>query len=375
MLTFVSSVSAVVSEAVGASQAAGVPQVGLMQPPPGLENHNRSDAPPCVDGRLLDKANTRPDVRVMVLLAEPRTGSSLMSSLIAESADVLPLFELFNNLAHLNVFDSSLHETVTMWLRQDLAREDSPPLTTDELTNAIGDRPMDAVDSAIRLAQVRGQRWLSFKTFGNNCLGHFRPAMLRLAARSDVSMVHLRRNMFQSLTSEAKIKAGCEQYVGGNQTVASSCKVPIDIRELPDIFSDEVRRSACHMTLMEAAGGARRSTVVYHDLDVAPTMTAKHELAVRKCQQAANPHTFCASKPQKWRTADIYGTAQDAVKELSKKVSNYEQVRGFVASQKRSLCREAFHSAEWTDTIGGSEEELQKLTAWCVANPDFDVLD
>lgn len=369
MLSFVSSVSAMVPEAVGAPQATGVSQV-LVPPMAILGNQNRSSAPQCVDGRLVGR-----DVRLMVLLAEPRTGSSLMSSLIAESPDVLPLFELFNNLAHLNVFDAHLHEKVTAWLREDLAPEGSPPLTMDELSKAILDRPMDAISSATRLAQERGQHWLSFKTFGNNCLGHFRPALLHLAARSDVSMVLLRRNIFQSLTSEAKIEAGCEEYVGGNLSAASSCKVPINIRGLPEAFTDEVRRGACQMTLMEATGGARRSTIVYHELDVAPTMEAKHELAVRRCQKASAPNAFCESKPQRWRTADVYGSPQDAVKELSKKVSNYEQVRGFVAAQKRSLCREAFYSAEWTDVMGSSGEELQKLTAWCVQNPDFDVLD
>ena len=48
-------------------------------------------------------------------------GSSAFSSLLAESPDVLPLFEFFNReapLAHLNVFSPKIKEETVQWLQQ-----------------------------------------------------------------------------------------------------------------------------------------------------------------------------------------------------------------------------------------------------------------
>ena len=148
----------------------------------------------CHKGKSLDSSPPR----IMVLLSEPRTGSSLASSLIAESPDALPLFEIFNKFAHLDVFSKDLHGEVLKWL-SGLLSPHGGNLSMPQLWDKIMDDPMEVINATLRLATARNQHWVTFKTFGNNCLGHFRPAMLWLADHPDVSMVWLRRNIFHSM--------------------------------------------------------------------------------------------------------------------------------------------------------------------------------
>ena len=99
-------------------------------------------------------------------------------------------------------------------------------------------------------------------------------------------------------------------------------------------------------------------------------MSAKHDLVMRRCREAAAPATFCSFHGGT-QTADHY-EVQDASSRLRERVSNYRELERHFSSRRRlKLCKDAFLHEDWPP--GDAQHELDKLAAWCYTQEDFDL--
>ena len=99
-----------------------------------------------------------PDVDLLPLLTQPRSGSSLLMSLIGESNQVIELQEMFNCFSHA----PAQRDLIRFFGKALLANESAGHRAVND---AVNNNPNGAVEVAARCAEVFGKHAVAFKSF------------------------------------------------------------------------------------------------------------------------------------------------------------------------------------------------------------------
>ena len=298
-------------------------------------------------------ARAAKDSVLLLLLCQPRYGSSLIESIIGESPEVLELQEMFNFFAHSPV--SSLAKT---YFAYHLLGNRS---ATKEATNAaIASDRAAAVGIAARMARAMRKRAVTFKMFGCD-----KTASTIFSNYSQDSVaILLERNVFSARVSAIAIHKGCSSFQGRDSTGCKPRIVPSEIE--PDLI-DYIHRDCCHRAAVGAEPFARVpglhvARFRYEELD-GKRIAEQFALVQRRLRTASAK--ALAPYRSNGMTARTYHQ-QDKNHSLSD-IRNLGGLQAWYTTEKRNeICRTAMASCRSSPNAKSATE--QAMVDWCASN-------
>lgn len=283
------------------------------------------------------------------MITDLRSGSSVTMSLLGESHQVLPLFEVFNDFAHLNIYartSPGLTNQLFGFLKatrfgchQPMCNESH--VTLSSLSRSARQYPDEFVSSIQAFAQRGHKQFVTFKVFEANLRNDRIFSMLEHVARyPGNAILVLNRNVFQKKVSEIEIGACTGKgdvgagFVGRDN---SACVVALPLKTAEEGWRNMADTLARQRWLLMQAN-ARPAIVRYEELRQLNTSEQKIALLTRVLSRATDGR-FCAYRPRGW--SDENYNVQDTRTTLRSRISNYAELAAWFTVQRRQeLCTE-----------------------------------
>ena len=264
---------------------------------------------------------------ILLMLTAPRSGSSYLMSLLGESPEVLPLFELFNDLAHLNIYSSELRDVAIRHLHAEFGTHSDFGLRA-----AMAADPLHAVSAARRLAALQGKRWLAFKIFDWQLTGAFATptligALRVLAGDPKVIVLRLRRSFFHRLASGTKGLVCGREAASWLRYNSTACQPRIAMPWLSRAVETEVLGRSLLRRALDGTPpfSSRPLSISVRYEELLPLQPQRQVNLVRERLWRVSGTTPCAYRLT-GRTTRRY-LRQDSNAHLSGKITNYAEVR------------------------------------------------
>ena len=323
------------------------------------------------------------DTVLLVLLCQPRMGSSLIESLLGESPEVriltgphahppatlyrgpslvcsqvLELQEMFNFFAHSPLQDEALRFFTAQLLGS--AGAFPHPNNPDALAaygDAVNRDEAATVRVAAQLAHAHGKRALTFKIFGQS------DTMLRMfAGYSNNSVaILLERNVFTATVSALKIDSGCSDFQIRDST---RCRMKADFGLVQRNLIDTMSTACFHRAAVGAPPFAplpiRLAHIRYEELEGKPPLVQLQLVQMRVRAASAGALRPYRSNGVTWRQY----RQQDRNHSLTSSLENIEELRQWYTPQKRSsLCRAVV--ANCSNAANSHSATEQAMLDWC----------
>ena len=330
---------------------------------------------------------------VVPMITDWRSGSSVTMSLLGESHQVLPLFEVFNNFAHLDVYARAsgrpeLTDQLFGFLKaarfgchQPVCNEST--FSSPSLSASAGQYPDEFVSKIRAFAQRDHKQFVTFKVFGTNPPNVVMPrsganllndrifSMLEhVASDPGNAILVLSRNVFQKEVSQVEIGACTgkgDAYVGRDN---SACVVALPLKTAEERWRKEADALARQRWLLMHAK-ARLAIVRYEELRQLKTSEQKIALLASRLSRATDGR-FCAYRPRGW--SDESYNVQDTRTTLRSRISNYAELAAWFTVQRRQeLCTEVNRALppKFRPSVG-SAAEIAAIRG-CMSNPQLNL--
>jgi hypothetical protein len=313
------------------------------------------------------------------MITDSRSGSSVTMSLLGESHQVLPLFEVFNNFAHLNiharkspVLTDQLYgflKAARFGCHQPVCNEST--FSSPSLSRSARQYPDEFISRVRAFAQRGHKQFITFKVFGGDLLNDRIFGMLEhVASDPGNAILVLNRNVFQKEVSQVEIGACTgkgDEYVGRDN---SACVVALPLKTAEEGWRNEAdARARQRWLLMQAK--ARPAIVRYEELRQLHTSEQKITLLASRLSRATDGR-FCAYRPRGW--SDENYNVQDTRTTLRSRISNYAELAAWFTVQRRQeLCTEVHRALPPKfRPSNGSAAEIAAIRG-CMSNPQLNV--